>query len=284
MNNKTLIFVGAHPDDETFAVGGTLSQYAAAGVKIYYVCATRGEAGSVDPQKMRGFMSMGDMRWAELECAAAVIGLAGVIHLGYRDSGMQGWEDNHRPDAFIVAPVEETAGRIVKIIRELKPQVVVTHDPIGGYRHPDHIAAHKATVKAFYTASDPAQYPEAGPAFKPQKLYFHIFPRRMLKTVVRLLPLLGKDPHKFGRNGDIDLAGLVAVEFPEQAVIQLTKQSIRTRERARACHISQIGDQAPQSRLWRIANKLVSQQDSYMRDYPAPDKRHKEHDLFEGVI
>ena len=284
MDSKTLVFVGAHPDDETFAVGGTLAQYVASGVKTYYVCATRGEAGSADAAKLKGFASMGDMRWAELECAAAVLGLAGVIHLGYRDSGMPGWEDNRHPQAFVMAPVEESAGRIVRIIREIKPQVVITHDPIGGYRHPDHIAAHNATVKAFYAAGEPAQYPEAGPAFQPQKLYFHIFPRKMLKTVVKLLPLLGLDPHKFGRNKDIDLAGLVEVEFAENAVIKLTEQSMRTREKARACHASQGGDRAPQSRLWRIANKFMSQHDSYMRDYPAPDKKRKEHDLFEGVV
>lgn len=284
MEQRTLIFVGAHPDDETFAVGGTLAQYAAAGVKTYYVCATKGEAGSVGPEKMRGFASMADMRWSELECAAGILGLSGVIHLGYRDSGMPGWEDNRHPQALVGAPVEEAAGRIVKIIRELKPQVVVTHDPIGGYRHPDHIAVHNATVKAFYAAGDSAQYPEAGPAFQPQKLFFHIFPRGMLKTVVKLLPLLGKDPHKFGRNGDIDLAGLVAVEFPEHAVIKLTKQSLQTREKARACHISQIGDQAPQSRLWRIANKMIGHHDTYMQAYPAHDKKHREFDLFEGVL
>ena len=284
MDNKRLIFVGAHPDDETFAVGGTLAQYAAAGVETYYACATRGEAGTADPAKMRGFKEMGDMRWSELECAVKVLGLAGLVHLGYRDSGMPGWADNKHPKALINAPVDEAAGPIVKVIRDLKPQVVVTHDPIGGYRHPDHIATHKAVVKAFYAASDPAQYPEAGPAFKPQKLYFHIFPRRALKFVVRLMPLIGRDPRKFGRNGDIDLASLVEVDFPENAVIKLSKESIRIRERARACHISQIGDSAPQSRLWRISNKLLSQHDSYMRAYPKQEGRRKEHDLFEGVV
>lgn len=284
MNDKTMIFIGAHPDDETFAVGGTLAQYVAAGVKTYYICATRGEAGAPELAKKRGFADMGAMRWSELECAARALGLANVIHLGYRDSGMPGWADNRHPQALVIAPVAEAAGRIVKIIRELKPQVVVTHDPIGGYRHPDHIATHNATVKAFYAAADPAQYPGSGPAFQSQKLYFHIFPHKALKVVVRLMPLLGKDPHKFGRNRDIDLAGLVDVEFPVHAVIKLRKESILIREKARACHISQIGDSAPQSRLWRIANKLLSRDDSFMMAYPAPGKKRKEHDLFEGVV
>jgi N-acetyl-1-D-myo-inositol-2-amino-2-deoxy-alpha-D-glucopyranoside deacetylase len=284
MNDKVMVFVGAHPDDETFSIGGTLSQYVATGVKAYYLCATRGEVGSVDPERMKGFATMGDLRWSELECAAGIIGLSGVIHLGYRDSGMQGWQDNHHLQALMAQPVEEVAGRIVKVLRDLKPQVVVTFDPIGGYRHPDHIATHNAAVKAFYAASDPAQYPEAGPAYQPQKLYFHIFPRALLKTAVKLLPLIGQDPRKFGRNKDIDLASLVEVEFTENAVIKLTKEAIITREEARACHASQISERSSQSLLWRITNKLMSQQDSFMRDYPAPDKKRKERDLFEGVV
>lgn len=283
MENKRLIFVGAHPDDETFAVGGTLAQYAAKGVKVYYVCATRGEAGIIDPSRLRGFREMGELRWSELECAVKELGLAGMVYLGYRDSGMPGWADNKHPQALINASMDEAAGSIVKVIRELRPQVVVTHDPMGGYRHPDHIAVHKATIRAFQAAPDPAQYPESGTPFQPQKLYFHIFPRRALKLVVRLMPVIGKDPHRFGRNGDIDLASLVEVDFPENAVIRLSEQAIRKRERARRCHLSQIGDSTPQSKLWRLANRLLSQHDSYMRAYPVQNSKRKEYDLFEGV-
>ena len=157
---KTLLFVGAHPDDETFGIGGTLAQYAAAGVKVYYACATRGEVGTADAESMKGFSSVGDMRWAELECAARVLGLAGVVHLGYRDSGMAGSPDNQHPDSLAMAPLEQAAGRVVKVIRELKPEVVITHDPLGGYRHPDHIAVHRATVAAFKAAGDASMYPE----------------------------------------------------------------------------------------------------------------------------
>lgn len=283
MGDRILVFIGAHPDDETFGVGGTLAQYAADGVKVYYICATRGEAGSADTEKMEGFASFADMRWAEMECAAAVLGLVGVYCLGYRDSGMPGSEDNRHPGALINFPVAEVAGRMVRLIREIKPQVVITFDPIGGYRHPDHIATHNAAVKAFAAAGDPSQYPQAGVAFQPQRLYFHIFPRRFLKTVVRLLPLLGQDPRKFGRNKDIDLASLVHVEFPEHAVIRLRKQSIETRERARKCHASQSGGQSALSFLWRIANSLAARSDSYMRAYPEPYGNRRERDLFNDV-
>ena len=88
--DRTLVFFGAHPDDETFGMGATLAWYAASGVKVYCVCATRGEAGTVDPEYMPGYATIGDVRWAELKCAAQVLGLIDVIYLGYRDSGMRG--------------------------------------------------------------------------------------------------------------------------------------------------------------------------------------------------
>jgi N-acetyl-1-D-myo-inositol-2-amino-2-deoxy-alpha-D-glucopyranoside deacetylase len=106
---KTLMLTGAHPDDETLGVGATLAQYAAAGHKVYYVCATRGEAGEVAPEFIRGFDSIADLRTQELKCAAEVLGLADVIYLGYRDSGMAGAEDNKHPNALASAPVEEVA-------------------------------------------------------------------------------------------------------------------------------------------------------------------------------
>jgi N-acetyl-1-D-myo-inositol-2-amino-2-deoxy-alpha-D-glucopyranoside deacetylase len=283
MRNPTLIFVGAHPDDETFAVGGTLAQYAKAGISVYYLCATRGEAGSIKPEFMKGFENAGDMRTAELECAAAVLGLAGVMYLGYRDSGMIGSEDNKNPEALVNAPVDEVAERIVKILRDVRPQVVVTHDPIGGYRHPDHIAVHNATVKAFYAAGDPGRYPEAGSVFQPQKLYFHVMPRQALKFAVKVLPLFGRDPSKYGKNRDIDLKSLAQVDFPIHATVRLSKEAIEIRERARACHASQIGG-PPQSRMLGVINKFMGKGDQYMRAFPPPIKRRKESNLFQGVL
>ena len=156
-------------------MGGTLAQYAAAGVKVYYICGTRGEVGEVPPEMLQGFSSIGELRTHELQCAAEVLGLADVIYLGYRDSGMAGTPENKHPQALAAAPLEEVAGRIVAVLRRLKPEVVITFDPVGGYHHPDHVAIHHATVKAFYAASDAAQYPEAGPAYQTAKALFPRF-------------------------------------------------------------------------------------------------------------
>ena len=280
---RTLLFVGAHPDDETFGIGGTLAQYAAAGVRVYYACATRGEAGSVNPEQMKGHATLGDMRWAELECAAQILGLADVIYLGYRDSGMLGAEDNRHPEALAAAKLDQVVGRIVKAARQVKPDVVLTFDPIGGYRHPDHIAVHNATVRAFHATGDPGQLPEAGEAFRPQKLYFSVFPRGMLKLAVRVMPLFGQDPRRFGRNKDIDIASLAEVEFPVHAEVRLSKRSIELRDRAAACHASQMEGGPPRAGMLGIINRLRGQRDLYMRGHPPVTGRRRETDLFEGV-
>ena len=283
MRKNKLLFVGAHPDDETFGVGGTLAKYILAGASVYYACATRGEAGSVDAALLKGYENIGDLRWAELECASGILGLAGLYGLGYRDSGMPGSEDNHHAQALAAAPVEEVAERIVKIIRDIKPQVVVTFDPIGGYRHPDHIAVHKATVMAFYAAADPARYPGAGVPYRPDKLYFQVMSRKLLKMAVKVLPLFGQDPRRFGRNKDIDLTALATVNFPVHAKVQLTKQARELQEKARACHISQVGSGRPRLSLLGLVTKLAGQRDSFMRAYPPPVNGRLEHDLFENV-
>ncbi len=280
---RTLLFVGAHPDDETFGVGGTLAKYGAAGMRVYYLCGTRGEAGAASAEVMRGFKNTGDMRWAELERAAKALGLAGVKHLGYRDSGMPDTADNRHPEALFMAPLEVTTARVVTYIREIRPQVVITHDPIGGYRHPDHIAVHRATVAAFEAAADPAQYPEAGPPYQPQKLYFHVFPRLVLKVAVKLLPLFGKDSHHFGQNGDVDLTSLAQVELPVHAAIRLTREDNRIRDAAALCYPSQMGSGPSRRGLLTLVNRFFGRADRYMRHYPAPGKT-REHDLFQDVI
>jgi N-acetyl-1-D-myo-inositol-2-amino-2-deoxy-alpha-D-glucopyranoside deacetylase len=281
---RTLIFVGAHPDDESFGLGGTLARYAGEGVRVYYACATRGEVGTIAPQFMEGYTSPGDCRWDELTCAAQALGLAGVIYLGYRDSGMPGSPDNQHPNALAAAPLEEVTGRVVKVLRDLKPQVVITFDPIGGYRHPDHIAIHQATVAAFQAAGDPARFPEDGPAHQPQKLYYAVFSRAFLKLAVRAMRLLGRDPRRFGRNADIDILSLVEVEYPATAYVDVRGEAARRRDAASACHRSQLDEASNGRGLAGILRRLLQNRDAFMRVYPpvAPGRKH-ERDLFEGV-
>jgi len=285
LSQATLLFVGAHPDDETFGMGGTLAKYAAHGAKVVYACATRGEVGTMDEDCLDGFDTPGDRRWSELKCAAGILGLADVIYLGYRDSGMPGSPDNHHPLALAAAPLDEVTGRVVKVIRDLRPQVVVTFDPIGGYRHPDHIAVHDATVRAFSAAADPQQYPECGPAFAPQKLYFHTFPKTFFKLAVKVLPFFGQDPSHWGRNKDIDFASLAQVEFPVHASIRIDSRAADAKQRASACHSSQLGGGPPSGGLLGLAFRAAQSQENFMRAFPPvpPGQRVHETDLFEGV-
>ena len=279
---RTLLAVLAHPDDETFGMGGTLALYAQRGVDVHLVCATRGEVGEVAPHFLEKFQSIGELREHELRCAAENLGLAGVHFLDYRDSGMVGSLDNEHPQALAAAPVDEVAAKVTGYIRDLRPQVVLTFDPIGGYRHPDHIAIHEATVKAFYAAGDPGQYPDQGTPFQPDKLYFHTFPRGWLSWVVRLMPLFGKDPRRFGQNEDIDLLELAGENFPVHARINY-KEVIKEKEAATACHASQGGMASSGNRFVRLAFRVAAGQDSYMRAYPEPDGGSKERDLFAGI-
>jgi LmbE family N-acetylglucosaminyl deacetylase len=278
---RKLLVVMAHPDDETFGTGGTLAYYASKGVEVHLICATRGEVGDVEPELLKGFDSVADLRESELRCAAETLGISQVHMLDYRDSGMPGSIDNVHPQALAAAPLDQVAGEIVSYIRELKPEVVITFDPIGGYHHPDHIAIHNATVKAFYAAADGAQYKEDGMApFQSHKLYFHTFPKGFMKMALFFLRLFGKDPTKFGNNGDINLVPIAEAVFPINARVDY-RTVVEKRDKASACHASQGGAKMTSGAMG-LMRKIFGVSDQYMRAYPAPTK-HIERDLFEGI-
>jgi LmbE family N-acetylglucosaminyl deacetylase len=281
---KVLLAVLAHPDDETFGAGGTLAYYAHQGVEVHLICATRGEVGDVDPEYMQGFTSVADVRVSELRCAAGVLGLSGVHFLDYRDSGMPGSADNKHPQALAAAPINEVAAKIAHYFNLLRPQVVITFDPIGGYRHPDHIAIHQATVYAFDAVQkDPAAFPDGDglAPYVPQKLYFQTIPHTMLKVAVGVGQFFGRDMRHFGRNKDIDLASITEVDFPIHARINFSSVS-QLRDQASACHASQGGRQ--QSRgVMGIMRRLFGARETYMRSFPPPVRGRVENDLFEGI-
>ncbi len=277
MSERKLLAVYAHPDDETFGTGGTLALYARRGVDVYLVCGTRGEVGEAPPD-LKGFGSVGEMREDELRCAANILGLKAVYFLGYRDSGMPGSPDNTHPRALAAQPVQTVAREITRYIREIRPQVVLTFDPIGGYRHPDHIAIHNATVAAFGMAGDPnIEIGNLAP-YRPLKLYFSTFSRRFLRTAVRVLRLFGQDPAHFGKNKDIDLASLADVDYPIHATVSI-REVADVKAQAAACHASQGGSMPP---LVRWLQRLFAGSETFMRAVPAGPPA-DENDLFSGV-
>jgi LmbE family N-acetylglucosaminyl deacetylase len=169
-----LLVVRPHPDDESSATGGLLAYYQARGVRTGVVICTGGEEGEIhdptlDPVAARPHLRA--IRERELRQACALLGVAELRLLGYRDSGMPGTPANQHLDAFVQADPGAAAGRLVQIIRVLRPLVIVTEPPGGGYAHPDHIMCHQVSLAAFHAAGDTRAYPEAGPAWPVAKLY-----------------------------------------------------------------------------------------------------------------
>jgi LmbE family N-acetylglucosaminyl deacetylase len=159
----TILAIHGHPDDETVHIGGTLARYAAQGARVVCVTATRGELGEiVDPvlATPENRARLGEIRMKEMERALAILGPIESRWLGYRDSGVAGDPHNGDADAFSAADPEEAASRVARLIRELRPQVVITHNQFGDDGHPDHVAAARAAQTAFEQAGDPTAWPE----------------------------------------------------------------------------------------------------------------------------
>jgi LmbE family N-acetylglucosaminyl deacetylase len=170
----TILVVRPHPDDESSATGGMLAYYHARGVRTGVVICTGGEEGDIhdpDLDAVADLPRLRDIREREVSQACAILGVTELRMLGYRDSGMQGTPANEHPDAFGHVDTVEAAGRLVRIIRELRPLVMVTEQQGGGYPHPDHVMCHRVSVDAFHAAGDARAYPEAGPPWQVAKLY-----------------------------------------------------------------------------------------------------------------
>ena len=205
----TILTVHAHPDDEASKGAPTLAKYHAAGVRTVLVCCTGGEEGDLQNPTLRepgqpfhGLSSeeeralVTSMRPAELARSAEAIGFDEVVMLGYRDSGMPDSAANSHPDCFHRADLDEATGRLVAVIRRVRPQVIITYsDEQQGYPHPDHLRVHDISILAFDRAADPAWYPEAGEPFRPSKLYYTTWSRRRLVAVHEgLLKHRGESP------------------------------------------------------------------------------------------
>jgi LmbE family N-acetylglucosaminyl deacetylase len=149
----TLMAVHAHPDDEALGTGGVLARYAGEGVRTVLVTCTNGELGDapggIKPEDPRHDESVVvPLRRQELEASCKALGVSDLELLGYHDSGMEGWPQNDAPDSFWQAPVAEAAHRLADLMRQYRPQVIVTYDENGFYGHPDHIQANRITLAA----------------------------------------------------------------------------------------------------------------------------------------
>ena len=176
---RSLLLVHAHPDDESIGTGATMAKYAAEGARVTLVACTLGELGEIIPPDLRHLFpdELGQHRIVELDRACAALGVADHRFLGgegwYRDSGMMGLPTNEHSRAFWGADVDEAAGLLLEIIREIRPQVLVTYDENGFYGHPDHIQAHRVAMRAVELAE-----PEG---LAPAKVYWAATPRSQIE-------------------------------------------------------------------------------------------------------
>ena len=192
----------AHPDDECIATGATMAMYAAQGVQVTLVTCTRGEEGEVIVDDLGHLAAqhtdtLGEHREGELAAAMAALGVTDHRFLGgagrFRDSGMVGTPANERDDAFWRADLLVAATELVAVIREVRPQVVITYDDFGGYGHPDHIQAHRVTHYAIELAESATFRPDLGPAWRVQKVYWTAFPRSVMRAGIEAMKAMGDD-------------------------------------------------------------------------------------------
>ena len=187
-----LLFVHAHPDDETLTTGGTIAHYAARGADVHVITCTLGEEGEVIGERYAQLAvdaadQLGGYRISELTSALRALGVGDPLFLGgpgrWRDSGMECTPPRHR-QRFVDADMEEAVGELVAIIRQLRPHVVVTYDPKGGYGHPDHIQTHRVTTEAV-AASAGADYP--GEPWTVPKLYWTVMSKTAMAAGLEAL-------------------------------------------------------------------------------------------------
>src|ERR1700689_4575661 len=153
MTQLTFLAVHAHPDDEASSSGGLYRLLADESVRTVLVTCTNGECGdSLDGAKPSADHHDGDevaaVRAIELDNAVEILGISRLVRLGYRDSGMKGWPQNSDPESFWATPVPVAAEKLAEILREERPQVIMTYNEYGFYGHPDHIQAHNITLAA----------------------------------------------------------------------------------------------------------------------------------------
>ncbi|MEW1723935.1 N-acetyl-1-D-myo-inositol-2-amino-2-deoxy-alpha-D-glucopyranoside deacetylase [Streptomyces sp. NPDC093109] len=213
---RRLLLVHAHPDDETINNGATMARYAADGALVTLVTCTLGEEGEVIPAGLAHLAAdrddrLGEHRIGELADAMRELGVTDHRFLGgpgrYRDSGMMGLAQNDRANAFWQADLDEAAGHLVAVIRELRPQVLVAYDPNGGYGHPDHIQAHRVAMRAAELAADSGFEPGLGAPHALDKIYWNRIPRSVAEE--GFARMRATDSSFFGIADVDDLPGVV---------------------------------------------------------------------------
>lgn len=268
MSSPTILAVFAHPDDEAFGTGGTLARYAAEGCDVYLVTATRGEAGQIVRPGLATPANLPAVREQELRCACAAYGIHPPIFLDYLDGQLT------------IVPQGQAVGKLVRIIRQLRPQVLITFGPDGIYGHYDHLAVHRWATAAFDLAADPDCFPDRD-ACRPHqvsKLYYRVLSEEMLasRAEAEQRPAVVMDGVPFPFVG-----------YPQSAITTVLDVTpyLEAKRRGILCHATQV---SPDSRYAQPLEAMASDpwfsQETYiLARSTAPRGEGVETDLLAGL-
>jgi N-acetyl-1-D-myo-inositol-2-amino-2-deoxy-alpha-D-glucopyranoside deacetylase len=272
--SRRLLLVHAHPDDESIANGATMAKYTADGVHVTLLTCTRGEEGLVLVPELEHLAArrddrLGEHRESELAAAMAALGVHDHRFLDtvrvpsddgrpephYRDSGMA-WDADHRavpapdsrPDAFARADLDEAAARVAAVVREVRPHVLLTYEPGGGYGHPDHVQAHRVAMRgaqlaaegtAEATDDDPDRTPGrvGGGPWRVPKIYWTVLPESLVRSALARLAATGEAPPGWRPDGP-----LPSVVVPDELVTTVVhaEEYLDAKAAALRAHATQV--------------------------------------------
>ena len=291
--SRRLLLVHAHPDDESIGTGATMALYASRNALVTLVTCTLGEEGEVVVEELGHLASaqedrLGPYRIGELAAACEALGVTDHRFLGgpgrWRDSGMMGTPENDDPRSLWQADLDDAVLEMVRIIREVRPQVVITYDENGGYGHPDHIRAHQAAVGGFEAAGDPSYQPEVGEPWQPSKLYYTAMPKSVIQRGIDRFRESGGDTGFFA---DIESADDVPFAVDDSLVTTEIDASeyLPAKIAALRAHRTQIAVDGP---FFALADNEGQQAFGVeyfrlMRGDAAPGPSGREDDLFAGL-
>jgi N-acetyl-1-D-myo-inositol-2-amino-2-deoxy-alpha-D-glucopyranoside deacetylase len=266
----TLLLVHAHPDDEAIATGGVMLRAHREGHRVVLVTATRGEEGEIhnmDEASVRPRLA--EVRTEELRRAVEILEVDRQEFLGYRDSGMAGTPSNDNPASFHRAPLLEAAGRLAVLLREERPEVVVTYTSDGTYGHPDHIKAHHTTVAALDLLAD-------GEGWQPAKFYLSAVSRSFMQSMMEQAREAGMDmgtiPNRILGIPDEEITTLVDVT-----------ELVELKRAAFAAHVSQNDPKSPFATMGEQIFAAAFGTERFVLARGELGEPHPEHDLFVGV-
>ncbi|HET9170310.1 MAG TPA: N-acetyl-1-D-myo-inositol-2-amino-2-deoxy-alpha-D-glucopyranoside deacetylase [Actinospica sp.] len=240
-----ILLVHAHPDDESINNGATMAKYAAQGTRVTLVTCTRGELGEIIPPRYAHLAAdredrLGEHRETELAEAMKELGVDDHRFLGepgeYRDSGMMGTEGNDLPESFWQADVDEAAGRLAEVIREVRPRVLVTYNEIGGYGHPDHIQAHRVALRAVDLVE--------GTEHAVDRVFYNLMPRSVMAAALDDLRSAGAGTGFLAPASTDEVAVVLEDDTIVSAVVH-AEEFAQAKAAAMRAHVTQITVEEP---------------------------------------